>query len=127
MARNNTFVDFVLEQLAFVRGLHARAMFGGHGLYQDELIFAIVLDDTLYLKANDATRADFEARGLAPFSYSVRGKTMTMPYYPAPADVFEDAAELRLWTDKALAAALGAGKTKRRSGPGRPGSMSGRN
>ncbi|MDR3395418.1 MAG: TfoX/Sxy family protein [Parasulfuritortus sp.] len=106
MPRDNEFVSYVLDQMAFLHGLHARAMFGGHGLYQDEVFFAIIVDDMLYLKANDATRADFEAKGLSPFSYAARGKTMTMQYYEAPAEVFEDADAMRLWTNKALQAAL---------------------
>lgn len=115
MPRDNEFVNYVLDQLAFLRGLHARAMFGGHGLYQDEIIFAIIVNDMLYLKANDATRGDFEAKGLSPFSYSARGRTMTMQYYEAPAEVFEDAEAMRLWTDKAVQAALApkAGKRAR--------------
>jgi DNA transformation protein len=108
MARNNEFVNYVLDQMAFLHGLHARAMFGGHGLYQDELFFAIILDDMLYLKANDETRGEFEAKGLSPFSYMARGRTMSLHYYEAPAEVFEDADEMRYWTDKALQAALAA-------------------
>lgn len=114
MPRANVFLDHALDRLAFVPGLRARAMFGGYGLYQDEVIFAIIVDDTLYLKANDASRGDFEAAGLGPFRYTARGKTMTMQYYEAPAEAFEDAEVLRRWTGKALDAALAArtGKTK---------------
>jgi len=112
MPREGQFVRYVLDQLAFVRGLHARAMFGGHGLYQDEAIFAIIVGDALYLKANDATRGEFEAKGLRPFSYTARGKTMTMPYYEAPAEMFEEAEALRHWTGRALDAALAANAAK---------------
>ena len=112
MTRDHAFLDYVLEQLAFVRGLHARAMFGGHGLYQDATIFAIIADDMLYLKVNDATRAEFETEGLRPFSYVARGKTMTMNYYETRAEAFEDADAMRLWVGKALAAALAAPAAK---------------
>lgn len=123
MARDTGFLDYVLDQMPFVRGLHARAMFGGHGLYQDESIFAIISDDMLYFKANDATRGDFEAKGLMPFSYAARGKMVALPYYTAPAEVFEDADAMRDWTGKALQAALAANagknaKAKRRWGKG---------
>jgi DNA transformation protein len=106
MPRDNEFVNYVLDQLGFLHGLHARAMFGGHGLYQDEIIFAIIVNDMLYFKASEVTQGDFEAKGLSPFSYTARGKTMTMQYYEAPAEVFEDADAMRVWTDKALQAAL---------------------
>ena len=116
MARNDEFVNYVLDQMADLHGLHARAMFGGHGLYQDGLFFAIILNDMLYLKANEATRGEFEAKGLSPFSYTARGKTITLQYYEAPAEVFEDADAMRFWTNKALQAALvsNAGKSGKR-------------
>jgi DNA transformation protein len=116
MARNDEFLNYVLEQMAFIHGLNARAMFGGYGIYQDGIIFAIIVDDMLYLKTNGQTQADFEAKGLRPFSYTARGKTMTMQYYEAPAEVFEEADAMRYWTDKALQAALvsNAGKSGRK-------------
>ena len=39
-------------------------MFGGVGIYAGELFFALIADDTLYLKADDQTRSEFERRGL---------------------------------------------------------------
>lgn len=112
MPRDNAFVNHVLDQLAFVPGLQARAMFGGHGLYQDGVIFAIIANDTLYLKANDATRRDFEAAGLSPFSYTAKGRTMTMQYYEAPAEAFENPEVMHAWVDRALDAALSANAAK---------------
>jgi DNA transformation protein and related proteins len=45
------FVDYVLEQLSPLGGVRAKRMFGGHGVYLEGLFFALVADDTLYLKA----------------------------------------------------------------------------
>lgn len=120
MTRNDEFLHHVLERMAFIRGLSARALFGGHGLYQDEAIFAIILDDMLYLKTDPSTRADFEAKGLAPFRYTARGKTVTMSYYEAPAEVFEDIDEMRHWVGKALQAALASGARKNDKARRRP-------
>lgn len=59
------FRAFVLEQLARVTpALRARNMFGGVGVYSDDLFFALMDDDVLYLKVDDVNRARFEARGL---------------------------------------------------------------
>jgi DNA transformation protein and related proteins len=49
MAQGSEFVDFVLESLQPLRGVSARRMFGGHGIYKDGLMFALIADDTLYL------------------------------------------------------------------------------
>lgn len=108
MARRSDFVELVTEQMAFVGGLRIRAMFGGYGIYQDDCMFALIADDRLYFKADDTTRAGFEAKGLRPFTYGARGKTMTMQYYEAPPDVFEEHEAMRTWVQKAYGAAVRA-------------------
>ena len=50
MPRYSEFVVFVIEQMSFIEGLRVRAMFGGHGVYRDDCIFAIIADDRLYFK-----------------------------------------------------------------------------
>src|SRR5438132_1667607 len=61
MSRRAEFVEFVLERLAPIGGARARAMFGGHGIYNGATMFAIVVDDSLYFKADDLTRPAFAA------------------------------------------------------------------
>lgn len=107
-SRRSEFVEFVAEQLSFLDGLRLRAMFGGHGVYRDMHMFAIIVDDRLYFKADALTRREFEARACCPFTYVARGRTVTLQYFEAPADVFEDPEVMRLWVDKACAAALRA-------------------
>lgn len=70
MARRSDFVELVAEQMAAVGGLRIRAMFGGYGTYRDDCMFALIADDRLFFKADATTRADFEARGLRPFTMS---------------------------------------------------------
>ena len=77
-------------------------------------MFALIADDRLYFKADATTRAEFEAKGLSPFSYVVRGKPMTMQYFEAPPEVFEEQEAMRNWVRKAYGAALNA----RRKNPG---------
>ena len=113
MSRYGEFVEFVIEQMAFVGGLRVRAMFGGHGVYQDDCIFAIIVDDRLYFKADGDTCHAFSARGLNPFTYVARGKTITMQYYEAPPEVFEEPEAMRNWAQLAQGAALRAKKGKK--------------
>lgn len=117
MARRSDFVEFVAEQMAFVGGLRIRAMFGGYGIYQDDCMFALIADDRLYFKADAATRADFEAKCLRPFTYVARGRTMTMLYFDAPPEVFEEQEAMRSWVQKAYAAAVRARQAR---APGKP-------
>jgi DNA transformation protein len=94
----------VLEQLAPLGNVRARAMFGGFSIYRGDTVFAIVLDDRLYLKANDATRTEFESRGLSQFTYTARGRTLRMSYYEAPAEVFEEPETMCEWARRSLTA-----------------------
>lgn len=116
MAKRSEFVDSASEQLAFVDGLRVRSMFGGHGVYQDDRMFAILMEDRLYFKTDDATRADFQARELEPFTYEMRGKTVSTGYYEAPPEVFDEPEAMRHWTALALAAAARA-KTRKAPRP----------
>jgi DNA transformation protein len=96
MAERNEYLEFVLEWLAPLGAVTSRGMFGGHTLYCDGVVFALLADNTLYLKVDDATRAGFERLGLEPFRpYPDRPEVMQ--YYPPPAEFFEDAAVMEEW------------------------------
>lgn len=106
MSRRSEFVEFVTEQMSFVGGLRVRVMFGGYGVYRDDRIFAIIVDDRLYFKADRITRAEFEEKGLSPFTYVARGKSVTMQYFEAPSEVFEEPEAMLSWVQKAYGAAV---------------------
>ena len=110
MVKRTEFVDFVIEQLAPLGAVRAKAMFGGFGVYLDDLMFAIIVDDSLYFKVDATSREAFAALGLRPFTYSSRGKTVTMQYYEAPPDVFESPDAMHDWAQRAIGAALRARK-----------------
>jgi TfoX/Sxy family transcriptional regulator of competence genes len=40
---------------------------------------------------------DYEARGMGPFTYEMKGKVMTMAYPEVPADILEQPPELVDW------------------------------
>lgn len=102
MGSDASFRDFVLDQLSDLDGVSCRAMFGGHGLYLGDAFFGIVFEGQLYLKTDDATRAEYEHRGMRTFRPNAR-QTLTS-YYEVPADVLEDAGQLAEWARRAAAA-----------------------
>lgn len=112
MSRRSEFVEFVTEQMSLVGGLRFRAMFSGYGVYRDDRMFAIIVDDRLYFKADPITRAEFEEKGLSPFTYVARGKSVTMQYFEAPPEVFEEREAMLNWMQKAYGAAVRAKETK---------------
>ncbi len=110
MKRYSEYLNYIMECMAFLRGLRVRGMFGGYGLYQNDLIFAIVVNDALYLKSDAAIKHEFSSRGLQPFSYTVQDRLVTMQYFEAPPDVFDQPEVMQEWVQKALGAALRAKK-----------------
>ena len=113
-----TFVGYVLEQLAGLRELRSRRMFGGVGLYSGEKFFALIDDDVLYLRVDDRNRGDYLARNMAPFRPFRDRPDRSMSYYEAPPEVIEDADERRRWaSDSIRAAAGGPAGGRRRTRP----------
>ena len=105
------FVAHLDEVFAAFGPIRARRMFGGYGIYRDDLMFGLVAGDILYLKADAETLARFTARGLAPFEYTKQGKRMKISYYTAPEEIFDDPDEARGWAELAYEAALRSRET----------------
>jgi len=101
-------IAHVRDLLAPLPGIAARRMFGGVGLFRDGAMFAIVVDDTLYLKADAESAPLFDAVGARPFTYRRRGRTVALSYREAPAEAIEDREALAPWAEAAFAAALRA-------------------
>ena len=88
-------------------------MFGGHGVYLDGTIVAIVVDDVLYFKTDERSRPAFVELDLEPFRYaSGDGATHTTSYFRAPDDALESVPAMHEWMRRALAAALRTGAKK---------------
>jgi DNA transformation protein len=119
MAAKSEFVTYLLELLEPLGHVSAKALFGGFGIYRDSLMFGLVANDTLYLKVDDKTRADFETKGLSPFTYSRKGKEYSLSYYQAPSEALENPEEIQAWAQKAYDAALRAAQSKPRKKRGK--------
>jgi DNA transformation protein and related proteins len=137
-------VDHCLELLAPLGAVRAKRMFGGHGLYVDELFIALIAFERLYLKVDAQTQPAFSAAGCEPFVYvkppkpplrgdsppeeergnlgrpgvaSAKGKPMTMSYWTVPAEAMESPALMQPWARQAMAAALRARAAKALAAP----------
>jgi DNA transformation protein and related proteins len=107
-AAPNEYVTHCLELLGPLGAARSRRMFGGHGLYVDDLFIGLVAFERLYLKVDALTRANFEAAGCQPFVYDGAGKSVTMSYFSAPEEAMESPPLMQPWARLALAAALRA-------------------
>lgn len=102
---DESFKAFVLDQLAALPEVRAKAMFGGYGLYQADRFFGILMEGRLYFKTDEQTRAAYLERGMAPFIYEKARRTMTINYFEVPPEVLENSAELAAWAKRAIQAA----------------------
>ena len=117
MPQSKEYLQYVLEQLDSLRGVVSRRMFGGAGLYQDDVFFGLLFRDTLYFKVDDTNRADYESRGMGRFQPYPDKPYLSFTYYEVPADVLEDREELTSWARRSIAAALTAAAEKRARKP----------
>ncbi|MBX3096246.1 MAG: TfoX/Sxy family protein [Fimbriimonadaceae bacterium] len=111
MATTPEALEEIRLRLSFAGSIRTKAMFGGHGIYADDLFFAIIVDGTVYLKVDDRNRKDFLDQGIEPFRPFDDERAMN--YFSIPATVWDDPAELGLWVDKALAVAEDARQKKK--------------
>ena len=99
MKKSNEFRDYALDLLGGISGITSKAMFGGHGIYRNGKIFAIIADDELYFKAGEESKEFFEAEESHPFTYKRMGKTYRMNYWLVPEKIMEDREKFAEWVD----------------------------
>ena len=106
------YLDYLHDLFSAFAPVTTRAMFGGHGVYRDGVIIAIFIDEAIYLKVDDATRAAFEAEGCTPFVYEAKGRIVPMRYSTVPDEALDSPQEFRPWAQRAWEAALRKPKPK---------------
>lgn len=118
---DGSFLNLLDELFGPVGGVTRKRMFGGHGLFRDGLMVALVADDTLYLKVDDGNRADFEAEGSAPFSYGTKDGARTITsYWRAPERLYDEPETFGAFAEGAFAAARRGAVKKKAGGTVRP-------
>jgi len=104
-------IDHLCDVLEPLGAIEPRSMFGGWGLYVDGVMFTLISGQEAYFRADDSTSGDYEALGLSRFKPR-SNRSMTMPYYPLPPDLFDDPDMMVEWAERALAAARRAKAAK---------------
>ncbi|HET9549260.1 MAG TPA: TfoX/Sxy family protein [Candidatus Binatia bacterium] len=98
--KDESFKDFVLDQLRGLDDVEARRMFGGYGLYQDETFFGIIHKDRVYFKIDDSTVGEYRKRKMKPFRPNARQTLKS--FYQVPLEILEDTERLGEWTARAI-------------------------
>jgi DNA transformation protein len=97
--KDESFKDFILDQLHDLDDVEARRMFGGFGLYRDETFFGIIHKGRLYFKVDESTVGEYCKRKMRPFRPNA--KQTLKSYYQVPVEILENADELLLWATRA--------------------------
>ncbi|MDA7948618.1 MAG: TfoX/Sxy family protein [Hyphomicrobiaceae bacterium] len=105
MSVSDEYKSFLNDLFAGFSPVSIRSMFGGAGVFHDDVMFALIADDTLYLKVDDVNRDDFESEGMKPFTYTGKGKPVSMSYWEVPEAAYDDPDLFVEWARKAFAAA----------------------
>ncbi len=111
MSISAEFRDHVLDLLADLGAVRARAMFGGAGLYLDDTMFALIARDVLYFKVDEGNQQPYKDAGSQPF-VPFADKAYAMSYWQVPPEVMEDPGTLCCWAGKARDAARRSGRGK---------------
>jgi DNA transformation protein and related proteins len=79
-------ISEALELLESVPGLTYRAMFGGYGFYSEGRIFALMDEDSIYLKGDAQSVPDYLDAGAEAFVYLSSKGPASMKYYRFPSN-----------------------------------------
>lgn len=91
----------IVADLAPLGDVTARKMFGGRGIFCDDVMFALIdTAGTVHLRANEETAEGFEAAGSTRHS--------RMPYWTIPPEVADDDDLMLEWGRRALDVARAA-------------------
>ena len=108
------FSDYVLELIAGFGKVEIRRMFGGAMLSRGGVGFAILDDDTFFLKADKSLGVELKERGCKPWSYSVKkdGTVRDIAYWSLPDTAADDPDEAAALARRSFAIATQAAKDK---------------
>ncbi|MFD2204069.1 TfoX/Sxy family protein [Kiloniella antarctica] len=93
--------------------VRVKSMFGGHGLYFEDIMFALEANGDIYLKTDKETLNLFEEAGSQAFTYEGKNKPITMSYSLIPSTAWDDQDDFIRWVNLAIGASRRAKATKK--------------
>jgi DNA transformation protein len=108
--------SYVTEQLAFLGRISNRSIFGGIGIFVEERLLGIVINETLYLHTDKSNLDDYLSRGMEQFKPYPNAFDLTTDHHRVPQDIIDDPEQLKVWGQRALTAAIESAKAKQLAG-----------
>ena len=107
MAYDADFGEWVREHFHALGRLEIKRMFGGAGVYASCVMFAVLDDGVVWLKADDDLSAALEAEGARPFTYPTRtGRSVSLGFWSLPEAAVDDPDLATEWARRSLDVAL---------------------
>lgn len=106
MKSDKFFLEQVMERLLPHGPIRARAMFGGYGIYYDDVMFASIVENRLYFRVDEKNQRDFEKYKSEPFVYCGGKRPIEMPYKTLPEEIFNNPKQLKLYIQNSYEASL---------------------
>lgn len=116
MAVDPEYVEHVLELFSGLGPLRTGRMFSGVAVYAEEdvMVAMISSDQIVYMKSDDDCRAEYEAAGSEPFSYTRgSGEQRITSLMSLPESAMDDPTEALDWARRSMVPAREAAQRKR--------------
>ncbi len=116
MRAKSSLAGYVTEHLAFLGRISNRAIFGGIGIFLDERLLGIVLNEQLYLHTDKSNLDDYLSRGMEQFKPYPNAFDLTTDHHRVPQEIIDDPEQLKEWGRRSLVSAIEAAKAKQLAG-----------
>ncbi len=110
MSETAAALAFAVDLFSGMGLVEARRMFGGAGLYAGGVMFGLIDNEVIYLKVDEALKAELAAAGARSWIYTERkgpraGIPQETSYWSLPEPALDDPDEACAWGARALAVA----------------------
>ncbi len=116
MRVKSSLASYVTEHLAFLGRISNRAIFGGIGIFIEERLLGIVINEQLYLHTDKSNLDDYVSRGMEQFKPYPNAFDLTTDHHRVPQEIIDDPEQLKDWGRRSLVSAIEAAKAKQLAG-----------
>lgn len=94
MKKQHPVVERSRKRLAALGYIESRTQFGGYALAVEKVVFALVNDDALYLRASEALQAYAARQPMQPLVFRKRGSAVCLNYFRVDEALWRDPHQL---------------------------------